>query len=292
MKKIIFLFSILFLNSCIKTVEIEIPKDKPKQVLNCLFTANDRISASINNSIPILEEDYSIIDNANIILYEDDIEIETLVYDDGVYKSTTHTQYNKVYKIESSVLGFETIIAEDVIPKQPTIINIGFVEWAYYDPNYEGFFGKTSITIEDNGNQTNYFEVLVVRRFYFNDEIITRPTSIEVTSDPVVSNELDVQNYPTHLVFTDKSFNGSTHTITFDFVNHYNEEDSPINYKVIINSISENYYLYKRRLNRHTDFQKGYIGDIFIEPIQMYTNVENGFGIFAGYNEYSQMFYH
>lgn len=292
MKKIFFLFSILFLNSCIKTIEIEIPQDKPKQVLNCLFTANDKISVSITNSTPILEEEYSIIDNANIILYEDDKEIETLVYDDGIYKSTTQTDLNKIYKLKSSVVGLETVITEDVIPEQPTITNIDLVEEAYFDSNYEGIIGKTTITIEDNGEQTNFYEVLVVRKFYYNDEIITRPTSIEVTSDPVVSNELDVQNHPTHLVFTDKSFNGRVNTIDFDFTNEQHEDVLPLNYKVIIRSISENYYRYKRRLNRHTYFQEGYIGDIFIEPIQMFTNVENGFGIFAGYNEYSQMFYH
>ncbi len=291
MKKIsIFLLLVILTNSCVKTIDVDMPKDESKQVLNCLFTADKVIKARLNKSVSITDFGFSdVIDSADITLFEDDVEIETLTYDAGYYKSSILPQIYKKYKLVSVVAGLKTVTAEDIAPSEPIINDVEFIEEAYYDASYGGIYGKTTITLEDGGTGENFYEIAVVRTYFDenSEETIVRPTGIRLCSDALVLNELDEQGYPTHLVFSDKSFYGDTTSLTFDFVNHFEDNLTPISYKVIIRSITEDYYKFKRRLNRHTYFRGEDIWDVLIEPLHMYTNVDNGFGILAGYNEYN-----
>jgi len=289
-KNSIFLLLAILTNSCVKTIDVDMPKDNPKQVLNCLFAPDKTIVVKLTKSVGITDFDFSdVIDNANITLFEDDVEIENLTYDAGYYKSSILPQINRKYKLVSVVAGLKTVTAEDVVPSQPIINDIEFIEEAYYDASYGGMYGKTIITIEDDGMVENFYEIVIVRTYFDEDseETIVRPTGIQLCSDALVLNEMDEQGYPTHFVFSDESFNGDTTSLVFDFVNHFEDNLTPISYKVIIRSITENYYKYKRRLNRHTYFREGDLWDALIEPLQMYSNVDNGFGILASYNEYN-----
>ena len=291
MKKVsIIILLVILTNSCVKTIDIDMPMDEPKQVLNCLFTADKVIKVSLSKSVSITDFAFSdVIDSANITLFEDDVEIETLTYDAGYYKSSILPQINKKYKLLSVVAGLKTVTAEDIVPSEPIINDVEFIEEAYYDASYGVIYGKTTIAIEDDGLGENFYEIAIVRTYFdeYSEETIVRATGIQSSSNSLILNEIDEQGYPTHLVFSDDSFNGDTTPLTFDFANHFEDNLTPISYKVIIRSITEDYYKYKRRLNRHTYFREGNIWDALIEPLHMYTNIDNGFGVLAGYNEYN-----
>lgn len=297
MKKVRILFSILLLSySCIKEIEIPFPDDNPRQVINCLFTEGENFKVEITNSIPILNEEFDYINNATVVLFENDVEIETLQYQGTTYNSSVPAQPNKTYKLKASATGFDQIITQDRMPNTPNISQVSLIEEAYIDTSYGSYVGQFSFVINDDASQTNYYELELIRTYKeYNldeEEIRIAKTYCITTSNPAINKEIEIQKGPSNLVFSDAFFNGTHFSLTVDFWNHYNYDDAAISYKIVIRSISKNYYLYKRRLNRHTEFQEGYVQDIFIEPIQMFTNVENGFGIFAGYNEYSQIFYH
>ena len=49
-------------------------------------------------------------------------------------------------------------------------------------------------------------------------------------------------------------------------------------------SVSKNYYNYGKALVIHTNNQEGDIWNGCASPVPMITNIENGFGIFAGYS--------
>ena len=291
MKKLLTLSFLFILQNCTKVIEIDIPQDNPRQVLNCLFTENKPFKVRLTKSVGMLDDFSTPIDNATVVLYENNIAVETLNYANSYYTSQLTAQPNKNYKISSSATGFEQINAQNTIPAPPIITNVSLIEEAYFDTTLEGFFGQLNIIIEDDIVQNNYYELEIIRTYYFmngnEEEYIVGLTGIEFCSDPIIMNEIDEQSISKGLVFTDESFNGTSSELQFDFINHYNDDDTPISYKVVLRSITEDYYRYKKRLNKHTHFREGEIWDVLIEPIQMYSNIEEGYGIFAGYNENS-----
>jgi hypothetical protein len=60
-----------------------------------------------------------------------------------------------------------------------------------------------------------------------------------------------------------------------------NQSDSTI-IVVSLMSLSEDYFKYKLSLEKYQETA----GDPFAQPVQVYSNVENGFGIFGGYSVY------
>lgn len=295
MKHLLVLVLILS-SSCIRVLNIDFPEEPPKQVVNCLFTEGKPFKVQITHSIPILDNNFSNINNTQVTLYENEVAIETLTYENGSYHATKLAQPNTTYKIRSVAPNYEDVEASNELPNPPNITEVTLIEEAYIHPEYDNNIGQFSFKLNDNENQRNYYELELIRTYkeynYETDdeEIRTSSTGFIDSSQPFIDNEVAIQNWPASLVFSDNFFNGANLALTMDFWNSNYEET--IKFKVIIRSISEDYYKYKRRLNRHTYFKEGYIGDIFIEPIEMYTNIENGFGIFAGYQEYSQIFYH
>ncbi len=295
MKHLLILLLILA-SGCIRVLNIDFPEEPPKQVVNCLFTEGKPLKVQITHSIPILDDNFSNINNAQVTLYKNEAALETLTYSSGVYYSTSIAQPNTTYKLTASTPNYETVETSDKLPDNPNITDLTLIEEAYINPNSDSNIGQFSFRLNDDGNQQNYYELELIRTHKdynyetHEEEIRKSLTGFINSSQPFINNEVTIQNWPANLVFSDEFFDGTDLELTMDFWNSNYEET--ISFKVVIRSISENYYQYKRRLNRHTYFKEGYIGDIFIEPIEMFTNIENGFGIFAGYQEYSQTFYH
>ena len=88
-------------------------------------------------------------------------------------------------------------------------------------------------------------------------------------------------------LFSDILFNGETKQIEFTiFLGKIDEgEDVLSSLKVELRNVSESYYYYYRSVDLHQMNE----GNPFAEPVQVYSNVENGLGIFTAYNESSQV---
>jgi len=106
-------------------------------------------------------------------------------------------------------------------------------------------------------------------------------------TDPVLLNEGDIPYLPTTYFFSDELFNGQKYTLQINRDLGYG-----IPQKIILRSVSRNYYLYRKYWTRHyynqTTDESGLRGIIYKGEAQpMYNNIENGYGIFAGYVENS-----
>ncbi len=79
-------------------------------------------------------------------------------------------------------------------------------------------------------------------------------------------------------LLNDDEFNGQTKEFNFD-IQEYNVEFESFYYVVVeLMHISEEYYNYYNAIEKQRRSQT----DIFSEPAQLYSNIENGLGIFAG----------
>ena len=113
------------------------------------------------------------------------------------------------------------------------------------------------------------------------------------SQDAVVDNP-DTKMRPEAISFTDEIFNGSQYTFDFLIEEYYfgsskslsgdgYEDDETWEFESIyisMSRVSQEYYWYE---NSYQAYLFSY-DNMFSQPVQVYTNIENGLGIFAGYS--------
>jgi hypothetical protein len=276
--RILFLFlGMSLVDACTKEVDFKPTSSPDEYVLNSLFTPGKEIQLFLNKTSGILDTSYSFGDASDIRIYENRTQIMPSV---EKLKDRYIIHYLPLqggnYKIEFNVpFSTKTIMAEDSIP---SLVNIDSATYKFpvYTDQFETAFGNLKIVFNDEVNAANYYELILLSKDY----------SLEKTyhvDHPVISanTEKDQIVYPT-LLFADEKFKDSKLVLNV-FVASY---QSPV---VILRNVSYNYYKYKKNLYLHLFNQntnREVVYDIFKgDPVDLYTNVNNGLGIFAAYSE-------
>ena len=133
---IILAISIIFY-SCEKTVEIPIPDNGRKLVVNSFFEADNSLTVSLTKSKYILDASYNFdfVSNAAISLYENNVLLEKLIeINGGMYTSNSVLLADKEYSIIIDVNNFEQIKAFNTIPLSTEISKFNFIN--YTDGEY------------------------------------------------------------------------------------------------------------------------------------------------------------
>ena len=294
---ILFISSILF--SCKKTINIEIPDEGRRLVVNSFFKADSVLSVNLTQSRYILDNKYNFdkIANAEIRLYEGDKYIESLqMQGDSTYLGNYILKANNIYKIVVNSGEFPQLTAESLLPEKTGILEFS----AENTKDEEGYdaLGFT-LTFKDKPGEDNYYFVEVYQRYvdHYTDYETGKDT-VYVYFDKIYlystdPNTLDEWGLGEGLLLNDALFNGKEYSLKFfgygnyygygydEYGNPIENAESDVSFYVYFKSVSKEFYLYYKSLSKHFEAQD----EIFMEPVQVYTNIENGFGIFAGYSE-------
>lgn len=274
------------LSSCIKEVELNLDELPQKVVVNGLICPDSlfKVHVTLTSAMGVEKE---LIDNATIKIFKDGIYSTTLAaIGDGWYQGT-YPDPEITYRVEVKVPGFDMVYAETSIPKYPDIVD-AFYEKSnspYDDATF--YHAKTTIIFQDDPNQHNYYQT--EREYIFSDQ----PKEI----DPSILTDSELNYNPLFLFFSDVLFNGEIKNLTTmgggwisgglggGNTNYQN------NYKRDFGPVSKEYYLGVKSWTQHY-FNQSNDSDINDpltllfkgEPTEMYTNVQGGYGVFAGYN--------
>ncbi|RIH63200.1 DUF4249 domain-containing protein [Mariniphaga sediminis] len=269
---IILLASILFL-SCEKDVTIDF--DRPvKLCLNCILNPDSTITARLTLSRNIENSTtFQPVDDATIILYENGTELNALTSEgEGNYYLNYHPKTQNEYKIVVLHPDFDNLEATTAIPLQPVVYHqpdtLEYIEAGLFyllDVHYE---------IHDTPGPTNYWfywkhtlhgityssaGLLSIKAPFIDD--FNRTIDSDAKYGFVYSYYVrisDVGYEESTLGFEAGGKTGSfTHFLSAD--EHYD--------KYIKSSV-------KARLNSEGELP-------FKEPVQIYSNIENGYGIFG-----------
>lgn len=150
-----------------------------------------------------------------------------------------------------------------------------------YDLNYIGL--ECDITFEDPVNEENYYIIAYnVTDFQSEEDNVgwTQAGGWMRSDDPAIEYDYYHQGLlyiGYRFVFSDKYFNGKEYTMPVSFfVGHRSGQRKNLNIYML--SISEQYYKYVTSAIKQQENNDDY----YAEPTQVYNNIENGFGIFAG----------
>jgi len=296
---ILILFSIIFLSSCQKALEIDYPKLEPKLVVNCLFTPDSLFTLHLSVTTSTYDSSLTFVEDANCSIWNNDKLLDNLIYtENGTYISTIKPETNVEYTLKISHQKYGNIQAKSYCPQKASIdsvydqINVYPVEGNINMDNL--MYSVLYLNFEDKLKMPQYYFVSLKYRNYPPNEGERWTLHYLKSYDAIIKNEQILEYEPKFLVFSSSLFTKQNINLEILFI--HNSGTFKKNLKNVkgfnyphqlfykFGTISENYYLYLKSLLKHKYNQNN---DIFLQigdPVQMYTNIENGYGIFAGYN--------
>ncbi|WP_186756482.1 DUF4249 domain-containing protein [Echinicola salinicaeni] len=280
--------------------EKEIAWDLPEQSANLVVHAD-----LYNDSIPKVRLTYSksILDtslhfkpvtDAEVILSNNDKTV-ILKYkeEEGIYFSNDIIlEENERYQVRVNAEGYDPVFSEVVVPKMVPIAEVKFNEEGSSENNdpQEG----VTIIFDDPAEEDNYYVILtrIIREYdYGNGNSGSQELFVYMEpKNPVYQKEY---NSGAGIMFNDQLFAGETAKIDLklsgSFLRGYDHNGGDaVNQEIyfILYSVSESYF----RFYNTFGLQSYNNGDPFAQPVQVYTNVENGLGVVTGQSVFSYRF--
>ena len=314
---LLFLTSIICFQSCgeLETViDIDIPNHESVLVLNGRLDTDTNVQVLVSSSVGAFDNSNpSMVNDANVILFENGVEIETLTLDtdntyemylnDGswindmnaiidmnYYVSNYVPKEDKTYKIEVKHPNFNNIDASTYIPDDMFIYNLVIDSTSNSDKiNFEFSF-------DDEANIENYYSISlkVSCSKVFEDEYgyfdeYNYGGRVEMNSnDPSFpSNSFDFLNggyrfQGERAVFNDALFNGQEKRISVDVLTEEFKYSQCDTIKFIFSTFSNDSYRYYNSLS-----EQRVSGELDIfggEVVPVFTNINNGLGILLSKN--------
>lgn len=319
MKNLTFLLIIAFFVSCETVVQIELPDEPKRIVVNALVAADSTWLLRISSSKGPLEEEnffnrFKPIDEAQLTLKDDEGNQFELKYTSftpdyidcefdncdqySYFASTSKALENKAYTLEVSANGFPSVKSQFSIPERVEIDAVEFGEANQISSDYYAYLETNgSITFNDAVNEANYYVVEAYQsreQYFYQYDAITGETIIADTSyyydnvylaspDPsVINSGIDDIDY--FLLINDNLINGNEVKLNFTAELNFDYDPTgsivaPKRVVVFLKHISEDYYNYLLTYENYI-----YSSDNpFAEPVQIASNVENGLGMIATY---------
>lgn len=273
----------LFSASCTKTIEFDGETKTPKLVINSLFNTEDTFKINLSNSLALVDDgDLNPITDAVVKVYDDNGNLVTtpLHSRKGVFMASEFKpQAATNYKVTVESSGYESVEASDRIPSAVPIINIR-TERVEIEAGYNEM--RLRIKFQDPKGEENFYMIQATSIYtYKEDSIILNQTYNREwlnTTDPNVAGAGSIDAvYGSMLIFSDRQINGKE----YDFVAnmdgyHFDQDEARVQLRLY--SLSEaayNYFTSLEQFRRTRD-------NPFATPVQVFSNVNEGFGIFGG----------
>ena len=277
---------LLALSACEQVIEPDLPEHTPRLVLQAFFTPDSTWVAFVGRSAGILESlpgrGRSIVADATVELLAGDRVIDELKFfqRERVYVwEKGALQAGEPYSLRVSAPGFTAIEATDVIPRPvPTAIASYHINTSTRSESRIKGDLSIKLEIQDPPGETNYYQL---RSFFllgsqrYEDWFSTQDPSI--VADNGVDDLIEGAEWTTAPFFKDTLFDGQTHAIELSS-DYYGPEHSRSYIQVLY--VSKTYYEHLKSARIH----ESTLDNPFAEPVSVYSNVENGYGIFAGYS--------
>lgn len=291
MKKIIIILPLfaLILGACEKEIKLKEEEIEPRIVVNSLFEAGDTIWVDLSESRNILYEgtlpkisgaDAKLLDGNGAVIGTFVMEEEGRYYTTDVYPVA-----GSRYGISVSAAGLKPIKASSETPASITEVTVDTTNTGSDKIEFK-------IQFTDDGSQKNYYGITIAHHGFYDDgtgELTEYIDSYFSTKEFYVANrntDIDGESFAQEFFFDDDIFNGQT--INFTGTRYYfGLEPLGDFFVVTVKSMSEDLYKYKLSYLKYLEAD----GSPFAEPVQVYSNVEDGFGIFGGASFVSDTIY-
>lgn len=300
--KTLILLTFLLLVSCIKELDYRLSDVPPKLVVNSVLQANHPVVVNVSGLQSILDTSFVFIENALVILNETGGQTDTLRFQSGGdYRSKISAIPGRIYHLTVEAENYPTVYACDTVPFVTEITHATLEESTTID-EFGDYHNDFTVTFEKQSGKINYYELFFIEQFKKNDSCWNIYfEALAESIDPVVeSSGTTNYNFYTYL-FNDAGMSTDGYTIYMKMMNGFTGGgtfSSPVVplinnlHGAVLRTVSKSYYEYRASWGKHQFFKNdsSKIDDwIYIpligEPQDMFSNIENGLGIFVAYTQ-------
>jgi len=290
------LTAVLILNSCQKDLELSTDDFRSRLVVNSIFTPDSLWSITVSNTKNILDHDSHIenIDDASIFLENRSLNTDVPIVNlgNGKYGSAGVLPIEgHQYEIFVQKEGYETARSFTYVPSNdeaPKMFSIEEVN------RFDEKVFKISMKIEDDPLRQNFYiwELISTSKasagaVYKGEEL----DKLETYLDTGLPTNQPKSGFLTALS-SDGDFNGETYRQDFFIVpnsdlvkggdpNH--PETTEIKFYLKVRSVSQDLYKFHESLKLYQSSAD--VNTSISSPVPIFSNIENGLGIFGSYSE-------
>lgn len=301
-----------FMFSCEKETKlVEIMQEDTKLAVICNFNPDEPFNLQLSKTQSLLADasTNNIIENAEVQICQGNQLIEKISLfssnnsdASNRYRSIISPKIQESYTLKIKVDGLEPISATSFIPSAVDIdhTSVGETVVYYSGSNPEPLEYKVRLGISfTDPIETNYYQVNFYQELLsINHNSLSNDSVIQITSN-YTYEEVDknlAYNFnvlDAGILFKDVEFNGTQQEFVFEPVFDFNPNNSePINIIMELRTVSEEYYqfyssVYRQNQQFNPEDELGGIPP-FTDPATVFTNIKNGYGIFAGYSKVQQ----
>lgn len=322
MKRIIFsLLMLVTLYSCTKTIDFEDEELAHLAIVNGMIWPDQSFSVMLNQSTSILTSGQTnqTLDGT-MDLFEDGTLIRQLTSQSGVFSAgDIYPKAGKNYRVVISTNG-QQVEAETTIPQKTNVVSIDTTSSRIYYGNYGMKFTNYKLKIKDPEGEDYYrliifWEMLtMIPKEMGNDTIRYQKYGYQIgimSDDPVFKSVynnfgdeiIDYGPDNEYFIFPDTYFQGKEYTLQFNINSTYRNPSNPAlgggygdpnnpnpengpqliydRATIHVQHLSKDFYNYLKYLKLYNQYHS----NPFSEPVAVYSNVKNGVGIFAGFND-------
>jgi hypothetical protein len=287
---------------CRKYLDFEGEDLQPRLVLNGLAMADSVVTVYLSNSRGVIDPGQlaPVTDGQVRVFDEQGNLLEQLLHvGGGTYRGSVVIAPGSALSVQAGASGLGVVQANDRVPLAVPIQLWDTVTVETIDDGFGFPALEVTLTINDPGDRSNFYmlEGFIGQRYVIEEgfdpvtgTFVTDTIELEEpfwsranfsTTDQVLISESDAalgeaRVFFGRAVFRDEVFNGNTRSFRVRLESYIR----PGTLDLRLVSISEATFRYYRTLERYayTD------GDPFAEPVQVFTNVTGGLGIWGGAN--------
>ncbi len=285
------IIAVLLYSSCTKILDDELPEKDPKLVINGIINPDSILKINISKTFHIFEDESSnnlpFVEGAATKLYQDGQFLFNLEENENGYytKPGFFPSLNHSYKFEVEKSGYDAVQAETTIPTPVAIHSFDTLIIIENDEFYSNMEFKCILKYLDPQGVANYYR-LDCYQSYINEEGEEVKNRQYIYVDEIDDYLFD-KSYD-YLLWSDLLSDGKEVNIKFGiyfdfyYYDYNNPDTTTITYSIMLNSISEDFYKYDK--SRSLFYESGGSENPFSEPVLIYSNVINGYGVFGGYS--------
>jgi hypothetical protein len=277
--------ALFFLAGCYEKLDWEFPHFESKPVMNSILVSGKPLKVHVSLTVPYGPKESIVVKDAEVNLFVDGEFAETLIYQEkGYYLSELIAEVDKEYTCEVHVGNYPVMRGSTIIPKPTRLLGIEHINIAGIDE--EGHtYPAVKITFENRPGTFACNQIVINYLAGLYDEKWYRPAILNYI-DPVLLNE----GLPM-TVFSNEYIEGDKYTMTINYTTGATESSGegtttvlyPL--KVEFRTLSHCYYKFAKQLYLYEyNNEEPFFSGVAQIPVTLYSNIENGYGIFAGYS--------
>ncbi|MDF1573065.1 MAG: DUF4249 domain-containing protein [Bacteroidales bacterium] len=293
---------IIVCSSCIREVEYVFDDDISRTAITCVLeNGTDPVvkvfnTNSINDSL-----DYVDLKDATVSITRGDGESYELTFDPVINAFISGTMALAGWNYELEVRISDVVYtAATSIPSKGEIYQASYTYGKHKD-EYGMDLTHCEITLLDDSLKENYYQLFLIN-YENSPPAILNFYGYKNISNPVLVTEALLEYEPEFFLFSDANSEQGMIKIEFNNISFSIFNGKPGKTQIVVRSVSKEYYKFLRSWIVHSYKQNNgqhvnVIDDldpyrIFFQgqPVELYSNIENGVGVFGAYTESRKFF--